>query len=163
MGTLTEFPITTVVHSALSNSELHECKDFKSSVTSGQLAVSNGSGGKTLLQASQLDKVSALGNTTGTMTINLANGSIFTATLTGDVTTTTFTNESNSPVAGNSFTLILTQDGTGSRTVTWPAEVKWSGGAPILSTGAADIDIFSFITPDSGTTWYGFTGGLNFA
>ena len=33
--------------------------------------------------------------------------------------------------------LILVQDGTGSRTATWPATVKWpSGTAPTLSTGS---------------------------
>jgi hypothetical protein len=58
--------------------------------------------------------------------------------------------------------MILTQDGSGSRAVTWPASVKWAGGTtPTLSTGANDVDIFSFITVDAGTKIYGFTGGLD--
>lgn len=40
------------------------------------------------------------------------------------------------------YVLILTQDGTGSRTVTWPTAVKWAGGtAPTLSTGASTSDV----------------------
>lgn len=58
--------------------------------------------------------------------------------------------------AGQSFSLRLKQDGTGSRTVTWPASVKWdSGTAPTLSTAANAIDAFAFVSFD-GTRWEGF-------
>ena len=73
--------------------------------------------------------------------------------------TLTFSNPPASGTAG-SFTLILVQDGTGSRTVTWPAAVDWaSATAPTLSTGAGDVDILTFLTLDAGTTWYGFVAG----
>jgi hypothetical protein len=64
--------------------------------------------------------------------------------------------------AGKSFTLILVQDGTGSRLITWPASiVKWVGGtAPTLSTGAGKIDYLSFVCAD-GTNWAGFLAGLD--
>ena len=63
-----------------------------------------------------------------------------------------------------SFTLVAVQDGTGSRTATWPSSVKWSGGtAPTLTTTAAKRDVFAFVTYDGGATWLGFTSGLNFA
>jgi hypothetical protein len=64
--------------------------------------------------------------------------------------------------AGSSFTLVLVQDGTGSRTVTWPASImKWVGGtAPTLSTGAGKIDYLSFVCTD-GTNWAGFVSGLD--
>jgi hypothetical protein len=68
-------------------------------------------------------------------------------------------------VAGKSFTLALKQDGTGSRTVTWPSSgtLSWPGGtAPTLTTTANKIDFFSFVCVD-GTHWDGFTAGLNFA
>lgn len=56
--------------------------------------------------------------------------------------------------------LKLIQDATGSRTVTWPATVKWSGGvAPTLTTTASRIDIISFYY--DGTNYYG-TYALNF-
>ena len=101
----------------------------------------------------------AIGNTSSSQTIDIADGNVITATLAVATTTFTFSNPSTSG-SGCSFTLILTQDGTGSRAVTWPASVDWaSATAPTLSTGAADVDIFAFITVDAGTTWYGFTAG----
>lgn len=63
-------------------------------------------------------------------------------------------------VAGQSFTLILRQDTTGSRTITWPATiVKWDGGvAPTLTTTASAVDILGFFCAD-GTNWFGFVSG----
>jgi len=45
-------------------------------------------------------------------------------------------------VAGQSIMIIITQDGTGSRTGTFTS-VKFPGGAPTLSTGGGDIDVIS--------------------
>jgi hypothetical protein len=46
--------------------------------------------------------------------------------------------------AGQQYVLALTQDGTGSRTVTWGANYKWQGGtAPTLSTAASAKDVIS--------------------
>ena len=56
-------------------------------------------------------------------------------------------------VVGTSV-LRLTQDGTGSRTVTWNAIFKWSSGAaPVLSTAANAVDVLAFIY--DGTSIYG--------
>lgn len=64
-------------------------------------------------------------------------------------------------VAGQSFTLILKQGGSGSYTVTWPNEAKWDGGnAPTLSTAVGAIDVIGFFSPD-GTNWFGFVSGQN--
>lgn len=43
---------------------------------------------------------------------------------------------------GQQLTVALTQDGTGSRTVTWPSGITWNGGntAPILQTTAGAVD-----------------------
>lgn len=62
--------------------------------------------------------------------------------------------------AGKSFTLVLVQDGTGSRLVTWPASImKWPGAvAPVLSTGAGKIDYLTCTCVD-GTNWAGFFAG----
>lgn len=61
--------------------------------------------------------------------------------------------------AGKSFSLLLRQDGTGSRTVTWPAAVKWaSGTAPTLTTAASGRDYFAFVCIDD-STWAGFFAG----
>ena len=93
-----------------------------------------------------------------TETIDLANGNVHDITLTANCTFT-FT----APAAGRarSFTLVLRQDGTGSRLATWPGSVVWSGGvAPTLATAASSVDVLTFFTLDGGTVWYGFpTGG----
>jgi hypothetical protein len=49
------------------------------------------------------------------------------------------------PLGAGNFLLRLVQDATGGRTATWPAAVKWGGGAaPTLSTAANAVDIASF-------------------
>ena len=65
-------------------------------------------------------------------------------------------------VAGQSFTLVLKQGGSGSYTITWPASiVKWDGGvAPTLTTTVGAIDILGFMCVD-GTNWFGFVSGQN--
>jgi len=81
-----------------------------------------------------------------TITPDAADGSIRTITLTGNVTFNAFSN----PVSGQTITLIITQDGTGSRTLT--STMKFAGGSKTLSTAANSIDILtvSYI----GTTYY---------
>ena len=102
----------------------------------------------------------AIGVTGSAETIDITSGNVITATL-DDNCTFTFSNPSASGSCC-SFTLILTQDGTGSRTVTWPGSVQWaSATAPTLSAGGGDVDIFAFITVDAGAIWYGFTAGLD--
>ena len=101
-------------------------------------------------------------NTSTSYTIDLTNGNIFELTLTGNCTYT-FSNPPGSGIGG-SFTLIQKQDGSGSRTVSWPASVDWAGGSgPTISSGANDVDVFTFVTTDAGTTWYGFTAGQDFS
>ena len=116
----------------------------------GKAALATGGGAETL---------NALGSGSGTRAINLANGNVVSATLSGN---TTFTFSGATAGAACSFGLYLTQDATGSRTVTWPGSVKWSGGAPTLSTGANAVDILVFETINGGTTWFGSLVGTNF-
>lgn len=109
------------------------------------------------LEAVYSDKVSAIGNTGTAATINLALGTVFTATLTGNCTFTLSGSNANSN-RGSSFTLILTNDGTAGRTVAWAGgSFRFPGGAASLSrtTTANAVDIWVFFTPDNGTTWYG--------
>ena len=64
---------------------------------------------------------------------------------------TTFANPSNQ-VAGQSGSIFITQDGTGSRTAAWHANWKWKGGtAPTLSTTAAAVDRIDYIIAASGS------------
>ncbi len=63
--------------------------------------------------------------------------------------------------SGQVFTVILTQDGTGSRTVTWWAGIVWTGSvAPTLTTTAGKTDIFNFIF--NGTNYFGSVVGQNY-
>ena len=68
--------------------------------------------------------------------------------------------------AGSSLTLILTQDGTGSRTGTFTG-VKWAGAAAVTltTTATTGIDILTFTTFNGGASpvWYGFAAGLAMA
>ena len=63
-------------------------------------------------------------------------------------------------VAGQSFTLLLRQGGTGSYTIVWPSSiVKWGSGiAPTLTTTVGAVDILGFFCVD-GTNWFGYVSG----
>lgn len=101
------------------------------------------------------------GDKTGATTLNLAAGNVHRVRLTGNVT---FTFSGATSGKACSLTLILVQDATGSRTITWPASVDWeAAAAPVLSTGANAVDILTFITVDGGTIWYGFFAGKGMA
>ena len=106
------------------------------------------------------EKVSNLGSTGVSTTINLADGNVFTATLTGNCT---FTFNTGVATGAASFTLILTNDGTAGRSIVWPASVKWPNNVtPVRTTTANATDIWSFFTPNNGTTWYGNIALYNF-
>lgn len=94
------------------------------------------------------------GNVSGTTGLDLSAANFFKHTLTGNATFE-FNNPESDP-AGNSFTLIVVQDGTGGHSITWPSSVEWdSGSAPSLSTSANDKHMLSFVSSDGGTTWIG--------
>ena len=103
------------------------------------------------------EESTAVTSSSNAATLNLRDGSVFTHTLSENVTYT-FSNPAASGYA-SSFTLKVTQDST-ARTITWPNSVDWAAAtAPTLSTGNADVDVFVFMTVDGGTTYYGFTAG----
>lgn len=98
-------------------------------------------------------EASAPASSSGTLTLDLALGLDFNVILTEAVTTLAF---SNVPAGVTSITLDLTQDGTGTWAMTWPASVKWdSAAAPTLTTTAASNAVLEFRTKDGGTTWQG--------
>ena len=97
-------------------------------------------------------------------TLVLTAGNVIEFSMTGNCT---FTMPSGATLqAGSSLTLILTQDGTGSRTGAFTG-VKWAGGtAPTLTTTATSgIDILTFYTFNGGASpvWYGFVAGAAMA
>ena len=92
------------------------------------------------------------GNSSTADTIDWGAGLKQKSTLTANCTYT-FT----APAGPCNLLLKVIQDATGSRTVTWPASVKWAGGAaPTLTTAANAIDIVSFYY--DGTNYFGQAG-----
>jgi hypothetical protein len=106
-----------------------------------------------VLKSAELTDYSETVNAMAANDVDCTLGNVQTKSVSSAVTLTF----SNPPAAGKggAFTLILTL--SGSADVTWPANVKWQGGAKDVSTSG--VDIFSFMTTDAGTTWYGFTSG----
>ena len=89
------------------------------------------------------------GNSGTSLTIDLLNGMAQKVTLTGNATLTI-----NNPISGTTYTLVLIQDGTGTRTVTWPGTLVWQGGAaPTLTVTAGKADIITLVW--NGTGYYG--------
>lgn len=99
----------------------------------------------------------------GTISVDFNSGLIQTVTLTENVTDITFANNNPDSDFSSSVTLRMIQDGTGGRTVTWPAAIIWPGGSsPTVTSTANAIDLYGFTTYDAGSTWYGFTLGQDF-
>lgn len=91
-----------------------------------------------------------------TVTFDLSAGNKHRVTLGGN-RTLALSNVQN----GQAFVIKLTQDGTGSRTVTWFSTISWAGGsAPTLTTTLNKSDVFGFIQTGS-NTYDGFIVGQN--
>lgn len=100
---------------------------------------------------------SATNNSGSAFTVDLANGSYQTIVLTAN-TTLTFP---SATVAGKGLTLLIKQDATGNRTVTWPSNVVWPNGtAPTITPGINKTDKLVFTT--DGNNWLGSVAGQNY-
>ena len=115
------------------------------------------------------ETVYAGGNTGATPAIDEANGNTQSHTL--NAATVTFALPADAGLqAGTALTLILSQDGSGSRAGVFQVSgattnVKWAGGtAPTLTTTASRADIIAFVTFNGGASpvWYGFVAGQDF-
>lgn len=81
------------------------------------------------------------GNCGAADTVSWNSGMVHKSTLTAATCTYTFSN----PIAGVTYDLLVIQDGTGGRLVSWPGTVVWDGAAaPTLSTGANAYDLCHF-------------------
>ena len=91
--------------------------------------------------AGQRGEVTALTDATSIAT-NLALSNNYSVTLAGSRTLANPTNT----VAGQSGSIFITQDGTGSRTLAYGTNFKFVGGtAPVLSTTAAAVDRLDYV------------------
>jgi len=107
------------------------------------------------------ETINVIASSTATTAIDVSLGNVVDMTL-DNSPTLTFTNPAPTGTGG-SFTLMLRQDASGSRTVTWPGSVRWAAAtAPTLTTTASRVDIITFVTMDEGTKWYGFVAAQDF-
>ena len=90
-------------------------------------------------------KITALTDASSIAT-DLALSNNFSVTLAGNRTLANPTNT----VAGQSGSIFITQDGTGSRTLAYGANFKFAGGtAPVLSTAASSIDRLDYVVAEA--------------
>jgi hypothetical protein len=157
-GNLSQFAATTSAELAavISNETGTGSLVFATSPTLAGTATANSLTLSNVLTTKKIvESVVTIGNTGTATNIDLSLGTVFTATLTGSATLTIINTGTVS-----SFTLILTNDATAGRSVAFASSggtFKYPGGAASLSrtTTANAIDVWFFMTPDSGTTWYG--------
>jgi hypothetical protein len=119
--------------------------------TANQALTTNGSGALgwssvALLAAAQTFTAAQRGSVVAltdgaTITPDFAAGNNFSVTLAGN---RTLANPSNL-TAGQAGTIVITQDGTGSRTLAYGSNWKFPGGtAPTLTTAAGSVDVISY-------------------
>ena len=81
-----------------------------------------------------------------TVAVDLSLGNNFTLTLAGNRTLGAPTNVT----AGQSGVIVVTQDGTGSRTLAYNSAYKFAGGtAPTLTTTASAVDVLAYYVESS--------------
>lgn len=121
-------------------------------------------GGNPIVQGPQGEPGDLVGVTTGSWGGSVVLQSYpqtYISTLTSSVSAMTLP---TSPVSlqSGTVTLVLTQDATGGRTITWPAAVKWPDGIVQQPAAAANtVSVFHLMW--TGTTWLGLVGGKSFA
>ena len=115
-------------------------------VTSAKLAEDLTLGGRTTV-ASSLGTVSALGNVNTNQTLDFDAANNFSMTLTGNITL----NSPSNIAAGQAGIVVITQDGTGSRTMGFNTIWKFPAGSiPTLTTTASAVDVLVWYA-ESGT------------
>ena len=133
-------------------------------VTSGGTGAttSTGSGSVVLANNPTLARVTVTGNAQTTpvvvtfsataMTVDCTLSNVFTTTFTANVTVApTISN----PQDGQTINWFITQDGTGGRTMTWPASFKWpTGSSSTLSTAANAADLVTATYRSATGFWY---------
>lgn len=115
--------------------------------SAGAFVVNGGTASDMTFAGATTESPHSIGNSGTAITLNLANGTFQSVTMTGNCTFTMPT-----ATAGRSFTLRV-NTGTGGFAGTFTG-VKWTGNvAPVLTTTASRLDIIAFVA--DGTNWYG--------
>ena len=89
----------------------------------------------------------------GIVNIDLRQGNVYKLKLDASVLDFNIQNNPTSLQAGT-FTLVLEGDGT-ARAFNWGTEVTWPNGAPAIVSGSGVIDVYSFVSFNSGTEYLG--------
>jgi hypothetical protein len=89
----------------------------------------------------------ALSFASGTLTLDASTADQFVVSLGANVGTLAITNGT----VGQEITIQFKQDATGSRTMTWPSNVKLAGAAFVLTTTASKTDTIVLLF--DGTNW----------
>jgi len=113
--------------------------DFVTEVT---LAGANTFTGVKTFNAAAIGEVTTITSSSNSTALDLSGSNNFQITLGENSTVAQPTNQ----VAGQSGSIFVTQDGTGSRTLAYHADFKWAGGtAPTLSTAANSVDRIDYV------------------
>ena len=97
--------------------------------------------GVVTVQSQSIGEVTTTALTSGVITFDFGAGNNFDITLGGNSTLQTPT----TPSGGQTGTITIRQDGTGSRTLAYSGGWQFSGGtAPTLTTTASGVDVLSF-------------------
>ena len=132
--------------------------EASSATVSNEITIGDGNITRFRVPGAGIDNTSAALSGT-TPSIDVSARDTYTLTTSGN-TTFSFTNPPSSPQVGK-FTLILTAGGT--HTLTWPSSVDWAGGSAPDAPASGEKNIYTFITIDGGSTYYGFLAGAAFA
>jgi len=136
------------------NTVLGSNAEASSATVSNEITLGNTSITRFRIPGAGIDNTSdALSGTTPSVDVGARD--TYTLTTSGN-TTFTFTGAPSSGQVG-SFSLIITAGGT--HTLTWPASVDWAGGTAPAAPASGETDIYTFMSIDGGTTWYGFLAG----
>jgi molybdopterin-binding protein len=88
------------------------------------------------------------GSVSGAVSLDLAAGGYFTATITGAATFSV----TNAPAGTFAYGFLLRLTNPGAGALGFPAGTKWPGGSAPAFT-VSGVDLLSFVTDDNGTTW----------
>lgn len=100
----------------------------------------------------------------GAINIDLAQGNVFRITLTENVNDVVFINANPETDLTTTVTLHVTQNAVSPFSISYPANIFWSGGVvPVMTIGLGARDRYVFITDDGGTNWDGGVTGQDYS
>ena len=149
--TVAEYALTTAYD--LSTASYNNVSfDISSQLTGPQGLYFKPDGTKMYINGQTSDAVFQYSTAAYTQTLDLSTGTYFSFTPSG-ATTVSFT---NAPASGKAVGFAVEINGDGSA-ITWPSSVKWPSG--VAPTATASKEVYSFVTTDGGTSYYGKLAG----